>query len=113
MTIACRHSESHSYLYQQLQDLVKHLIAEHILLGSRSILLVQAFLLLCIWPFPHESMSKDPSSIYCGFAITMAKLLGLHRPQHPFRFFSAKDVEIGDLEARTRTWLACFIVDQW
>jgi len=50
--------------------------------------------------------------LYCGLAIHMAMLLGLHHPQHPFRFLNAAGAEIGDLAVRTRTWLACFIVNQ-
>jgi hypothetical protein len=86
-------------------------IAKDIICGPRSIYLVQAFLLLYLWSFPYEIMNKEPSSMYCALAKSMAKSLGLHRPQHPFQFFSAKDVIIGDLENRSRTWLACFIVD--
>ncbi|KAF9888918.1 hypothetical protein FE257_008087 [Aspergillus nanangensis] len=113
LAIASKDSEKYASDYPRLQILVKQLVADILLLGNRSIYLVQALVLLCVWSFPHEDMNKEPFSMYCSVAISMARSLGLHRPQHPFVLFAAKASEIGSLETRTLTWLSCFIVDQW
>ncbi|KAL5340571.1 fungal-specific transcription factor domain-containing protein [Aspergillus crustosus] len=113
LAIASKDSEKYASDYPRLQILVRQLVADILLLGNRSIYLVQALLLLCVWSFPHEDMNKEPFSMYCAVAISMARSLGLHRPQHPFLMFAAKASEIGTLETRTVTWLSCFIIDQW
>ncbi|KAL2849605.1 fungal-specific transcription factor domain-containing protein [Aspergillus pseudoustus] len=113
LAIASKDSDKYASDYPRLQILVRQLVADILLLGTRSIYLVQALLLLCVWSFPHEDMNKEPFSMYCSVAISMARSLGLHRPQHPFLLFAAKSSEIGTTETRTATWLACFIVDQW
>ncbi|KAJ5569992.1 uncharacterized protein N7459_009422 [Penicillium hispanicum] len=113
LAVASKDSEKYALDYPRLQILLRQLVADILLLGTRSIYLVQALLLLCVWSFPHEDMNKEPFSMYCAVAISMARSLGLHRPQHPFLLFAAKSSEIGTTEARTATWLSCFIVDQW
>lgn len=113
VAIASKDSDKYASDYARLQILVRQLVADIILLGTRSIYLVQALLLLCAWSFPHTDMSKEPFSMYCSMAISMARSLGLHRPQHPYILFAAKAAEIGTLETRTSTWLSCFIIDQW
>ncbi|KAL3468106.1 fungal-specific transcription factor domain-containing protein [Aspergillus heterothallicus] len=113
VAIACKDSEKDASDYARLQILVRQLVADILLVGARSIYLVQALILLCVWSCPHEDMNKEPFSMYCALAISMARSLGLHRPQHPFLLFAAKASEIGTPEARSVTWLSCFIVDQW
>lgn len=113
LAIASKDSEKYASDYARLQILLRQLVADILLLGTRSIYLVQALLILCVWSFPHEDMNKEPFSMYCAVAISMARSLGLHRPQYPFLLFAAKASEIGTIETRTATWLSCFIVDQW
>ncbi|KAJ5831764.1 hypothetical protein N7474_000075 [Penicillium riverlandense] len=113
LAMASKGSEKHASEYPRLQILSKQLAADILLLGTRSIYLVQALLLLCVWSFPHDDMNKEPLSMYCAVAISMARSLGLHRPQYPFPLFAAKASEVGTVETRTATWLSCFIVDQW
>ncbi|KAE8140480.1 hypothetical protein BDV38DRAFT_279981 [Aspergillus pseudotamarii] len=113
LAIASKDSEKYASDYPRVQILVRQSVADILLLGTRSIQLVQALLLLCVWSFPHEDMNKEPFSMYGALAISMARSLGLHRPQHPFLLFAAKASEIGTTEARTSAWLSCFIVDQW
>ena len=111
MALASKNHKKHTYLYLHLRDPIKRLAADHTTAASRSIFFVQALLLLCVWPFPFSAINEEPSWLYCGLAVHMAMLLGLHRPQHPFRLLSAADAEVGDLAERTRTWLACFTVN--
>lgn len=113
LTVASKDSETYADVNPRLQKLSMQLASDIIIVGNRSIYLVQALLLLCVWCSPHGSMSKEPLSVYCALAISMARNLGLHRPQHPFPLFSAMSSEVGNLKTRLSTWLACFIVDQW
>lgn len=113
LAIASKDSDKYISDYPRLQILLRQLVADILLLGTRSIYLVQALLLLCVWSFPQEDMNKEPFSMYCAVAISMARSLGLHRPKYPFLLFAAKASEIGTIETRTATWLSCFIVDQW
>ena len=112
MALAAKGCEKYAHLYLQLRDPIKLLAADFTNPASRSTSFVHALLLLCIWPFPFSAINEDPSWLYCGLAINMAMLLGLHHPQHPFGLLNATGAEIGDLAVRTRTWLACFIVNQ-
>lgn len=113
LAIASKDSEKHAAVNTRLQILTRQLAADIILFGTRSVYLVQALLLLYVWSSPHGSMNKEPLSMYCALAISMARSLGLHRPRYPFPFFAAMSSEIGTLETRRSTWLCCFIVDQW
>lgn len=113
LTIASKDSKKHAPVNTRLQILSRQLAADIILLGNRSIYLVQALLLLCVWSSPHGSMNKEPLSMYCALAISMARSLGLHRPQHPFPLFGAMSSELETTEVRRSTWVSCFIVDQW
>ncbi|KAJ5125136.1 hypothetical protein N7476_010516 [Penicillium atrosanguineum] len=113
LAIASKDSEKHTAINTRLQILSRQLTADIILLGTRSIYLVQALLLLYVWSSPQGSMNKEPLSMYCALAISMARSLGLHRPQYPFPLFAAMSSEVGTLETRRTTWLSCFIVDQW
>jgi hypothetical protein len=112
MAIASKASRKYADLYLQLRHLIERLVADHANPASRSTYFVQALLLLCIWPFPFSAVNEEPSWLYCSLAIHMAMLLGLHRPQHPFRLLNAADAEVGDLAVQTRTWIACFVVNQ-
>jgi Fungal specific transcription factor domain len=112
MALALKGHEKYAHLYPQLRDPIKRLAADFTTPASRSTSFIHALLLLCIWPFPFSAVNEDPSWLYCGLAIHMAMLLGLHRPQPPFKLLNAADAEVGDLTVRTRTWLACFIVHQ-
>lgn len=113
LAVASKDLEKYASDYARLQILLRQLVADIVLLGTRSIFLVQALILLCVWSFPHEDMNREPFSMYLAIAISMARSLGLHRPQYPFLMFAAKASEIGTMESRTATWLSCFIVDQW
>ncbi|KAJ9607530.1 Regulatory protein leu3 [Cladophialophora chaetospira] len=74
--------------------------------------MVQAILILCMWPFPFTNQKTDASFIYSGIATQISLSIGLHRP--------ASDADFGDEtreryvaeEIRRTTWLACFIVAQ-
>jgi hypothetical protein len=76
--------------------------------------MVQAILILCMWPFPFNSQKADSSFIYSGLATQISLGLGLHRPavDAGFGTESTTTERQGDEEIRRTTWLACFVVAQ-
>ncbi|KIW46493.1 uncharacterized protein PV06_02162 [Exophiala oligosperma] len=88
---------------------------------SSTVEMVQALLILCMWPFPFANQKTDSSFIYSGLATQISLSIGLHRPAvdagfgldnnedtTDHRHYHGKDYE----EIRRTTWLACFIVAQ-
>ncbi|OCT53051.1 hypothetical protein CLCR_10133 [Cladophialophora carrionii] len=76
--------------------------------------MVQAILILCMWPFPFNSQKADLSFIYSGLATQISLSLGLHRPAVDAGFGNETTTteRQGDEEIRRTTWLACFVVAQ-
>jgi hypothetical protein len=64
---------------------------------------VQALLLLCLWPLPFAATIDDPSWTFNGIAAHKALQMGLHRPNN---------VDAAAAHAMTATWLACVVVNQ-
>ncbi|CAG8636721.1 17291_t:CDS:2 [Acaulospora colombiana] len=81
--------------------------------GYKSVEIVQAYLLLCLWGSPVERYEHDRTWMLLGMAIRMATDLNLHRKNSQIKFDSpesrAREVEIRN---RERTWLLCFILDR-
>ncbi|CRG86970.1 Putative transcription factor SEF1 [Talaromyces islandicus] len=75
--------------------------------------LVQAIILVCMWPFPTSSLSTDNTVVLVTTAQTMALRLGLHRPD-VIRDFSRTDRRLsqGETTESLKTWAACFIAIQ-
>lgn len=74
--------------------------------------MVQAILIMCMWPFPFTNQKTDPSFIYSGIATQISLSIGLHRPTFDADFGSEADERFEDEEIKRTTWLACFIVAQ-
>lgn len=74
--------------------------------------MVQAILILCIWPFPFANQETDSSFIYSGIATQISLSIGLHRPAVDTGFQIGASKRDGDEQIRRTTWLACFIVAQ-
>lgn len=95
-----------------LQEELSKLVAAAIATPPRSVEVVQAFLVLCMWPFPFYTTTEDPSLLYCGIAIQAGLQMGLHRPGFT-RDFSSRRVLLEEPEdVVNSTWLACYIVSQ-
>jgi hypothetical protein len=99
-------------ILKDLIPLVKQLASEITLQAARSVEIVQALLILCMWPFPYYSQLEDPSFIYIGMATQIGLQTGLHRPEFAFEFSSKQDVLRSSSQIRRTTWIACFIVGQ-
>lgn len=96
----------------QLQPGITEMVAQIMTRPSRSIEVVQALLILCMWPFPFDRTLDDPSFIYCGMATHIGFQIGLHRPGRQSEFSSRQEViDVGE-HARRLTWVACYVVSQ-
>ncbi|GAB5588195.1 Regulatory protein leu3 [Umbelopsis nana] len=91
---------------------VKQMVSEITLKPARNVEIVQALLILCMWPFPYHSQLEDPSFIYSGMAMHIGLQIGLHRPEFTFEFSSKEDVLRSSAHIRRTTWIACFVVNQ-
>lgn len=54
-------------------------LAKQAILSRENILTnIQAFLLLCFWPMPHDTLSKDITPMIAGATLQLAMAIGLH-----------------------------------
>ncbi|KAH7345760.1 hypothetical protein B0J17DRAFT_641065 [Rhizoctonia solani] len=75
---------------------------------SKSVEIVQAFILLATFPPPSRRWDEDRSWLYLGYATRMAGDLQLNRPaEHPFSSEMAEREHLN----RIRTWLICHNLD--
>ena len=96
----------------QLAPAVKRLVAEQAVIARPSLFSIQALLLLCCWPLPSEFRIGNPIWMYCGMATHQALLHGLHRPLHVAEYDYSIIADENVLATMTRTWIACFVVNQ-
>lgn len=75
---------------------------------------IQAYLLLCIWPMPVDTMHKDISPVLSGAMLSLAISNGLH-VQGMGQDFSRTTLEHNENECiyRANLWVACTISSQW
>lgn len=98
----------------QLEPRLKGMVSNVLLEPPGSVEIVQALLILCMWPPSFSWNRHDPSLLYSGIAIHMGLQLGLHRPTLA-REFCLDDDHLQaepDSETKKTTWLACYIVSQ-
>ncbi|KAF4177922.1 hypothetical protein CNMCM8927_008974 [Aspergillus lentulus] len=108
MLTALRRLSKHYDLYLSLVDVVRSLLATHLLSASGTIQTMQALLLLCHWPLPFDR-NEDPSHALIAQATHLGLRLGLHRPGHG-REFLADPSTVENMEhIRQMTWVACFV----
>lgn len=113
IAVACRQSITEkrllSFLGQPLTELIYSTLAE----VPQNYHVVKAFCLLCTWPLPVSTSSKDPTMTHCGNMMQLAMQIGLHRPSHA-QDFSRSRVQLReeDIQDRVRTWAACNVAAQ-
>lgn len=109
-------SEPEPTLYMSLALLIKQLAIETCWIRTpRSTHVIQALIILSIWPLPNEKVLDDTSYRFVGLAKNLSLQLGLHRGGEFIPEFSRNQVSLGpdsDLW-RTRSWLAVFFCDQF
>lgn len=109
-------SEPEPTLYMSLASLIKHLAIETCWTHTpRSTHVIQALVVLSIWPLPNEKVLDDCSYRFIGLAKNLSLQLGLHRGGEFIQEFSRTQASLGpDAELwRTRTWLAVFFCEQF
>ncbi|KAF4466658.1 transcription factor [Fusarium albosuccineum] len=108
--ITCRlPGQQWSDLYQLLQPPYTRMLQENILDAPLPLSKIQAILLLCQWPLPCETQSRDPSWLYCGIVIQAARSMSLDR-QQTIPSLRSLGVASGSIRARINTWLGTFCV---
>ncbi|KAK6460586.1 fungal-specific transcription factor domain-containing protein [Scheffersomyces coipomensis] len=109
-------SEPEPTLYMSLASLIKQLAIETCWLRTpRSTHVIQALIILSIWPLPNEKVLDDCSYRFIGLAKNLSLQLGLHRGGKFIQEFTRTQVSLGpDSERwRTRSWLAVFFCEQF
>lgn len=109
-------SEPEPTLYMSLASLIKQLAIETCWIRTpRSTHVIQALIILAVWPLPNEKVLDDCSYRFVGLAKNLSLQLGLHRGGEFIQEFSRTQVNLGpdsDLW-RTRSWLAVYFCDQF
>ncbi|KAK6202506.1 fungal-specific transcription factor domain-containing protein [Scheffersomyces amazonensis] len=109
-------SEPEPTLYMSLASLIKQLAIETCWIRTpRSTHVIQALIILSIWPLPNEKVLDDCSYRFIGLAKNLSLQLGLHRGGKFIQEFTRTQVSLGpDAEKwRTRSWLAVFFCEQF
>lgn len=113
MLTACL-SDPDPDLYMQLSSSIKQLAIETCWIRTpRSTHIVQALLILSMWPLPNRKVLDDCSYRFVGLAKNLSLQLGLHRGEFMWEF-SRTQVSLPDAEKyRTRTWISVFFMEQF
>ncbi|OCH94437.1 hypothetical protein OBBRIDRAFT_722948 [Obba rivulosa] len=107
--IASRHYSPRPELYLEAMKYARLAAGTALIGGQKSVEVVQAYILLSLYPVPSHRWEDDRSWLYLGLAIRMAIDLNLHHPNTPQRQDARHAREMLN---RTRTWLNCFNVDR-
>ncbi|RSM18119.1 hypothetical protein CDV31_003041 [Fusarium ambrosium] len=108
--IACHlPGQQYTELLQLLQAPYTTMLHQQILDAPLPLYKIQALLLLCHWPLPCETQTRDPSWLYCGVLIQAARFMSLDR-QQTVPSLRSLGVASGSIRARINTWLGCFCV---
>lgn len=113
ISVAARRLESNPTLLSRLARSMTDLVWRTLAAVPHTKRVPQALALLCSWPFPTSSSTKDVSYMWVGMIIQTALQMGLHRPLSPqdFTKFRIK-LTNHDISCRVRTWACSNIVTQ-
>ncbi|CAE6480281.1 unnamed protein product [Rhizoctonia solani] len=107
--ISSRYYTKRPELYTIAMHFAKQSAATALIDGWKSVELVQAYILMSVYPVPARRWEEDRTWLYLGLAIRMATDLNLHLPWQGKAAGEAHEREILN---RTRTWLICFNLDR-
>ncbi|KAI4148339.1 MAG: hypothetical protein LQ341_001621 [Variospora aurantia] len=113
VSVAARHYPLDPTLLPSLSIPISHLLWATLADVPQSYIVVKALCILCTWPIPISSTSKDPTFMLCGLMMQVAMQIGLHRPSHAQDFARFKiELREEEMKDRVKTWVACNIVSQ-
>lgn len=104
--VACTEQELLNHLRAKVESLIQLSTTGAV----RSIRTIQAFLILCAWPFPYSSLLDEKSFTFSSLAVQFSLQLGLHCPNFAYEYSSKKEVLQVPAKPRLETWITCFIV---
>ncbi|CAE6458081.1 unnamed protein product [Rhizoctonia solani] len=107
--ISSRYYTKRPELYSIAMHFAKQSAAMALIDGWKSVELIQAYILMSVYPAPARLWEEDRTGLYLGLAIRMATDLKLHLPGQGKAAGEAHEREILN---RTRTWLVCFNLDR-
>ena len=114
VSVASRRFEEDPTLLEMLSRSVIELVWASLSVLPHTRFIVQAIVLLCMWPFPTSSMWTDSSFMFISVAKSAALQMGLHRPENIQDFSRTKyRLSPDGVQEATRIWSACFIAGQW
>lgn len=108
--------EATPHLYMLLAALIKQLAVETCWIHTpRLTHVIQALLVLLMWPLPNEKILDDCLYRFIGLAKKLLLQLGLHRGGEFIQDFSRRQVLLGPGGEcwRTRLWLAVFFCEHF
>jgi hypothetical protein len=114
ISVAARRYESDVTLLWSLSPCVTRLIWTTVSQPPVPSYGIQALLLLSMWPFPFDTLWKDPSLFMVSVARGAAMQNGLHRPE-TMQDFQRVKTQLGpdEFRAAVRLWAGCYIAAQW
>ncbi|KAL8936344.1 MAG: hypothetical protein Q9216_004980 [Gyalolechia sp. 2 TL-2023] len=113
ISVAARHYSPDPSLLPSLSTPISHLLWATLADVPQSYIVVKALCILCTWPLPISSTSKDPTFMLNGLMMQVAMQIGLHRPSHAQDFARFKiEFREEELKDRVKTWVACNMVSQ-
>lgn len=104
LAVASRYYTARPDLYQLATKFAREAAGKELVEGSKSVDIVQGYLLLAVYPVPKKSWAEDRSWLLMGVAIRMAFELQLNQPP-PLGLDERESMN------RTRTWLTCYCAD--
>ncbi|KAI0267719.1 hypothetical protein BC834DRAFT_821940 [Gloeopeniophorella convolvens] len=107
--IASRYDTERPDLYPTAMEYARQAAGATFLGGEKRVEVVQAYILLSLWPIPARRWEDDRCWIYLGQAIRMAVDMNLH---HPNTAKPRNELHAREMLNRTRAWLNCFNLDR-
>lgn len=108
-----RHLADNKSIYALAVQEIKNDLFQPIFHITNPIPVIQASLILCLWPLPVDTMWKDPSHAFAGAAHFLAVQNGLFVTGHEQDFARTRTSVTPELkDFRARLWLNCCLIFQ-
>ncbi|KAA1467573.1 hypothetical protein DENSPDRAFT_901490 [Dentipellis sp. KUC8613] len=107
--IASRYYAERPDLYRTAMEFARQEAGAAFIGGEKRVEVVQAYILLSLYPMPSRRWDEDRCWIYLGQAIRMAMDMNLH---HPNTAKPRNEQHAREMLNRTRAWLNCVNLDR-